>query len=351
MTEENPEIHQRLEEIGKQNTLFGQPIILTQFKNLEEKRALKEKVLAMFDGNHIRSILTPKDIDGNKRLDKIERQNQRDPNSNNSTIERADKFGKKSLDTLSTFPELLTSSFIALLSKEGDWVLDPFCGHNSRATGVLAMGRKYVGFDVHKFPIDFTANACKIFKEEDYKLHLQSSEVVPYPDNHFDFSITCPPYADVEEYNKIYEENVSEDLSSKDYKDFLWIYNKCLKEVYRTLKPGKFFTIVVGDIHRQGKYTSLMLDTIKICKLAGFELHDLNIYNRKSNIGGDLNYKTFILTCKRFPTIHEFILVFRKPIFCETCKREINFNDEQLLQEKFYCGGCYNRKAKEISPE
>jgi len=29
-------------------------------------------------------------------------------------------------------------------------------------------------------------------------------------------------------------------------------------------------------------------------------------------LGGDLNYKTFILTCKRFPTIHEYILVYAK---------------------------------------
>jgi len=39
----------RLEVIGKQNTLFGSAINLTQFKNLKEKRELKEKVLKLYE--------------------------------------------------------------------------------------------------------------------------------------------------------------------------------------------------------------------------------------------------------------------------------------------------------------
>ena len=95
--------------------------------------------------------------------------------------------------------------------------------------------------------------------------------------------------------------------------DFLFTYYKCLKETYRVLKRGSYFVLVVGDGIRGGNYRSLTLETLKICKMCGFELHNINIYNRKSNIGGDLNYKNFILKSKRFPCIHEFILVFKKP--------------------------------------
>jgi DNA modification methylase len=307
-------IHQRLEQVGIQKGLFGEDIALTQFKNLAEKRALKEKVKALFGGEMIRSIITPKDIDGNKRLDKLERQDQRDSGSNNSTIERADKFGKKTMDTLSTFPELITSSYTALLSKEGDKVYDAFSGHNSRATGVLAMGRKYYSYDIHTFPVNFTIESCKKagFKDEDYEINLGSSEKAKYENESMDFSITCPPYSDVEKYSEIYGENKIGDLSNSDYEDFLPIYKKCLSETYRVLKYGSYFVIVVGDIHRAGEYTSLMLDTIKIGKELGFKLHDLNIYNRKSNIGGDMNYPMFINKCRRFPTIHEFIIIFKK---------------------------------------
>jgi len=306
-----PAVHKRLEIVGLQKGLFGEDVALTQFKNLKEKRELKEKVKDLFNGNMIRSIIKS---DGNKRLDKLERQDQRDSSSNNSTIERADKFGKKTMDTLSTFPELITSSYTALLSKEGDKVYDPFSGHNSRATGVLSMSRKYYAYDVHTFPVNFTIEACKKanFNPEDYEINLGSSEKVKYGNSSFDFAITCPPYADVEEYSKIYEEHKHEDLSNKDYNEFLMVYTLCLSETYRVLKNDSYFVIVVGDIHRNGIYTSLMLDTIRICKMLEFKLHDINIYNRGSNIGGDMNYPMFINKCKRFPTIHEFILVFKK---------------------------------------
>jgi len=271
-------------------------------------------VKAMFNGEMFRSVLTPREIDNNSRLDKLERQKQSGKSSSDlNTMERADAFGSKSLNTLSTFPSVLTFAYANLLSEENDIVLDLFCGHNSRASDFLSLHRKYVGFDVHQFPLDFTANACKDYPKENYTLHLQSSESVPYPDDYFDFAFTCPPYANIEPYNKIYQEEVSSDLSSFTYDKFLELYKKCISEGFRTLKPGKYFVIIIGDSHKAGKFLSLSNDTATIAQEVGFIFHDENIYNRKSNIGGDLNYKTFILTCKRFPTIHEYILIFKKP--------------------------------------
>lgn len=303
----------RVEIIGKQNTLFGEAINLVQFKNLKEKREVKEKVKAMFNGQMIRSILTPRDEDMNKRLDKIERQQQSgDRSTAENTMERADSFGKKTLNTLSTFPSLITFAYTTLLSEEGDLVLDAFAGHNSRASDVLGCGRKYVGFDVHEFPLEFAKKHCSMYPEEDYLLLKQSSEDMPFDDNTFDFAITCPPYSSQECYNKIYEENVEEDLSGKDYKEFLVLYKKCISEIFRCLKKGSFCVIVVGDIHKDKKYFSLSNDTDKIAEKVGFIKHDEAIYNRKSNIGGDLNYKNFILVSKRFPCIHEYILIYKK---------------------------------------
>lgn len=339
------EVDKRLEVLGEQKTIFGKSIPITQFKNLEAKRKIKEEVKKMFNNQMIRSIITPRELDGNKRLDKLDRQKQTgDRDSNQNTMDRADSFGKKTMETISTFPEMLTNVYTALLSKEGDKVYDAFMGHNSRATGVLNCKRKYYAYDVHKFPVAFTKEACSIFNPNDYELNLGSSEKCKYPDETFDFSITCPPYFDVEKYSKLYEEEKEEDLSGKNYEDFLFTYYKCISETFRVLKYGSFFVIVVGDVHRAGKYTSLMLDTIKIGKMAGFTLHDINIYNRRSNIGGDLNYKTFILTCKRFPTIHEFILVFRKPCKCINCK--VTTEDRLEFDGKNYCKTCYNKAVK-----
>lgn len=310
MTEE---VHPRLEIIGRQNTLNGKAIPITQFKNLQQKQETKAKVLSKFNGNIFRSIIKAKEIDGNRRLDKLERQKQTgDRGNTNNTIERVDAFGRKDLMALSTFPSVLTFAYTNLLSKEGDLVLDAFSGHNSRASDVLAMGRKYVGFDVHTFPLNFTLNTIKDYPSEDYLLLKQSSEDMPFADETFDFAITCPPYFCAEEYEKIYKEPCTEDLSGKDYKEFLRLYENCFSEVYRCLKKDSYSVVVIGDYHKNGIFYTLGLDTINICRKIGFTLHDINIYDRGSNIGMDLNPVVFLEKLKRFGTIHEWILIFKK---------------------------------------
>ena len=309
-----PEVHKRLEVIGYQANLNGENIPITQFANLEEKRELKKATLDRFGGEIFRSVIRARDFDNNERLGKLGRLDRTANGSDvESTLLRADSFGKKTMETISTFPSVLTFAYTNLLSKEGDMVFDPFCGHNSRAEDVLFLNRKYYAYDVHKYPLKFTSERLGNYPRENYDLNYASSEKVKYPDNTFDFSITCPPYFDVEDYNRLYEEEKHDDLSSKDYDSFLLIYDKCMSEVYRVLKPGAFFVIVVGDVHKNHKYTSLMLETIRLCQKAGFSIHDINIYNRSSNIGGDLNPRLFLEKLKRFPTIHEFILVFKKP--------------------------------------
>ncbi|MDD2658026.1 MAG: DNA methyltransferase [Candidatus Pacebacteria bacterium] len=304
-------IESRTEVVGKQATLGGENIELREFKNLKEKRELKEQVLSLFNNEMIRSIIVPREIDNNIRGNKLDRQYARGRDVND-TMSRADMFAKKDILTLSTFPATLTMAYVNLLTKEGDSVFDAFMGHNSRAEDVLSLGRKYYGYDIHSFPVEFTKKAIERFPQEDWELNYGSSEKVKYEDESMDFSLTCPPYFDVEPYNKIYGEEKQDDLSSKDDTDFIFSYYQCIKETYRVLKKGSYFVIIVGDTHKGEKYRSLMLETIKICSILGFQLHDINIYNRKSNIGGDMNYKNFILKSKRFPTIHEFILIFKK---------------------------------------
>ena len=96
---------------------------------------------------------------------------------------------------------------------------------------------------------------------------------------------------------------------------------KVYSECYRVLKPGKFMVVVVKDIQRNWKTIPLGADTIKLCQLAGFDVHDVIINKmyfpsfwmlnlarksqRKENKG-----------TRKFHALrtHEYVLVFRKPI-------------------------------------
>ena len=304
------------EVIGKQKTLFGSSIDLLEFKGLENKRKLKKEILDKFNNQMYRSIiktegLSLSKVDDFKRLEKSEEYKKL--GEVEKTYQRMNQRSKKTRLTLSIFPELITSIYTLLLTKENEKVFDSFAGHNSRASTVLGLKRKYIGYDVHPFAVNFTKESIKNFNEEDYKIHTSSSENVDYPDESFDFSITCPPYHNIEEYNKIYEEDSVGDLSNiKGYEDFLRIYKKCIKETHRVLKKNRFFVVVVGNYYKNKKMINLMADTLKIGEEVGFLTHDINIYNRKSNIGGDMNYKLFINNLKRFPCIHEYIIIFKK---------------------------------------
>jgi len=309
----------RFEVVEKQNTLGGEAIDIIEFKGLEEKRKVKQKILDMFSNQMFRSVIVNKGITLTKSADLARLKDEKGYQTldeKEKTLQRMENFSKKNKLTLSVFPEVITSAYTLLLSKEREKVFDAFAGHNSRASTVLGLNRRYVGYDVYKYAVDFTLKQLTDFDEKDYKIHLASSEKVNYPDASFDFSLTCPPYYDVEEYDKIYQEKSDEtDLSTLGtYEEFLDVYKRCLSETYRVLKPNRYFVIVVGNIYRKKRMLNIMKDTIDICEKLGFSLHDINIYNRGSNIGGDMNYKLFINNLKRFPCIHEYILVFKKEV-------------------------------------
>jgi len=52
---------------------------------------------------------------------------------------------------------------------------------------------------------------------------------------------------------------------------------KVYSECFRVLRPGKFMVVAVKDIQRGWKTIPLGADTIKLCQLVGFELHDIII--------------------------------------------------------------------------
>ncbi len=56
------------------------------------------------------------------------------------------------------FPIELPSRCIALTTKEGDVILDPFIGSGTAAQAALLLNRKYIGFDISQEYIDIARN-------------------------------------------------------------------------------------------------------------------------------------------------------------------------------------------------
>ena len=126
----------------------------------------------------------------------------------------------------------------------------------------------------------------------------------------FDMVFSCPPYWDVEDYNKLYGENLGGSLSEiKTYADFLHVYQHIIAKCHRALKPGKYAVWVVGDIRRDKTLIPFAADSIRIFMEVGFTLHDviINKLNSMSVMGVGS-----ALDNKYTPKMHEYILVFKK---------------------------------------
>ena len=127
-----------------------------------------------------------------------------------------------------------------------------------------------------------------------------------------------PQLASTGQYSRD-KKNIGNTLGKTYLGEMFKVYSEC----YRVLKPGKFMVVVVKDIQRNWKTIPLGADTIKLCQLAGFDVHDIIINKmyfpsfwmlnlakksqRKQNKG-----------TRKFHALktHEYVLVFRKPDSC-----------------------------------
>lgn len=213
---------------------------------------------------------------------------------------------------LSQFNPVVAEKIIKLWSAEGDHILDPFSGR-CRALMAMLCNRRYTGYEISPkaygqlverierqrlaahthIPTVINADSCMINDVEKY-----------------DLLFSCPPYWNVEDYNKEYGEELPGNLGSMDdYAMFMRSYNKIVANCYRALKPEKYAVWVVADIRRNKRLLPFHCDTIDLFENVGFKLHDVIINKIDSlsimGIGAAIeNGYT--------PKMHEYILVFKK---------------------------------------
>lgn len=220
--------------------------------------------------------------------------------------------------TLSRFPQNICRILTKFYTEEGDIVLDPFAGHNSRMESVHVSKRHYYGQDLCKeFMVDnfrrqkelLDAQAERIFDPTKYIIELTEgdSRFLPWPDNFGDFTITSPPYWDLE----FYDDNEKQ-LGNGTYEKFLDGMFEVAKENIRVLKPGAFCIWNINDFRVDGKYYNYHGDLLQVMLKAGFIQWDIAIFD----LGPSLRsvYLASAVKSKILPKRHEYALVMRKPL-------------------------------------
>jgi len=222
-------------------------------------------------------------------------------------------------DYISGFPQNVGRFIIDLYCPENGTIYDPFAGHNSRMQLCFKLGHNYIGVDIcHEFMEDnrqikemlYDRKKCQLLNQCDNWILLfeQSSESVPEVKDEFaDFTLTSPPYWDLEYYGP-----ESEQLGTgKTYEKFLDGIERVVKENFRILKPGSFCAWFINDFRKKKKFYPYHSHIYEILTNAGFE--GFNIYI--VDLGATVNHMFVrdILSHKILPKRHEYCVLVKKP--------------------------------------
>jgi DNA methylase len=220
---------------------------------------------------------------------------------------------------LSRFPQNVGRSLLLLYTEDGDTVVDPFAGHNSRMELCWRSGRHYIGCDLSAKFMQANRTIRQMLLDErdldlfgvehfkaDITLHEGDSRSMPIEDGAGDFTITSPPYWDIEDYGP-----EPQQLGKNTYDGFLEGLYQVMRENFRCLKPGAFCVWCINDFRRDGKFYSYHEDTARGLRAAGFEQWDIAI----TDLGGSMRacFPNQVLQHKILPKRHEYCLIFKKP--------------------------------------
>lgn len=219
---------------------------------------------------------------------------------------------------LSVFPQQIGRIVTKFYCPKGGVVFDPFHGHNSRMQLCYSLGLNYIGVDVstefYQANLEIKQkllkqNAMGLVKQNNsITLYNQSSADVPQVENDSaDFTVTSPPYWDLEYYGDE-PEQLGKNRTYQSFLDALYLH---VQENFRVLKPGAFACWFVNDFVKNKVFYPYHADLIQLFIQAGFVLHTINIVDLGRSL--ETVFVKSIKAKKRFPKIHEFCMVFRKP--------------------------------------
>lgn len=302
---------QRLFDLQAPQTVFGKNV-----DSLRNSRNQREDIVRMFDGRVPASVMLAKKASNMSGTDQAIGTYEATAGvlkTNNKTKIHSFRVsgGGVQAGALSMFPRNICKMCVLLYSKPGDTVVDPFAGHNSRMETCIVEGRHYTGYDISRRFMEYNFVLADQLRKEFHMtvdLYEDDSRLMRHtPDALGDFTITSPPYWDIEDYG----DEAPQLGKLGDYAVFLDGLFEVAKQNFRTLKPGAFCCWFVNDFRRDGKFYAYHVDTLNLLLDAGFIHHDMLIVDF-GNAFGEM-FATQIIERRVLPKRHEYGLIMRKP--------------------------------------
>ena len=227
------------------------------------------------------------------------------------------------LDHPAMFPAMLAERLIqCFTTSQEKVVLDPMVGVGSTLIAAKRLGKIGIG-------VELSEEYARIAQERVEKTVGPGQAAVYVGDARnlldfvdvgtVDFGVTSPPYWDILAQERTADGRPTQnyiDLEGNlgavaDYNEFLNALSEIYGLVYRTLKPGAYFCVVVMDVRKGDRLYPLHSDLATKMEQVGFVYDDLIIWDRRQEYNNlrPLGYPSVF----RINRIHEYILIFRKP--------------------------------------
>ena len=195
-------------------------------------------------------------------------------------------------------------------SVENDLVLDQFAGGGTTLVEAKLLNRNIIGVDVNPEALQRCKDKASFERENCGKVYVKQGDARNLefiPNEHIDFICTHPPYANIIQYS----EDIENDLSHCEVKDFLEEMKLVAVESCRVLKKDKFCAILMGDTRKKGHVIPMSFEVMKIFEGAGFKLKEI-IIKEQHNCKATGYWKTNSIKYNFLLLAHEYLFVFKK---------------------------------------
>ena len=195
-------------------------------------------------------------------------------------------------------------------SNEGNLILDQFAGGGTTLVEAKLLNRNVIGVDINNNALERCKEKCDFEYENSGKVYFYEADARNLnfiPDESIDFICTHPPYANIIKYS----EDIENDLSHLEVKDFLIEMEKVASESYRVLKKDKFCAVLMGDTRQKGHIIPMSFEVMKIFEKVGFKTKEI-IIKEQHNCKATGFWKTNSVKYNFLLIAHEYLFVFKK---------------------------------------
>lgn len=141
----------------------------------------------------------------------------------------------------------------------------------------------------------------------------------------------CVVHENLEDYVKKYGFDPKKyDLGRMDWDEFIKALNYCMMKMFSALETGGRIGVLMGDIRRQGKYYSMLLDIAKPGEVESIVIKKQNNEMSKGSVYSNQNF---------IPISQEYFLILKKAAayildFSYTKKAELDIRDSNMATWK-----------------